>query len=805
MSLEIVISDASGTRILGEQDLPLNIGTSSESAIRIPGPVAQSYAAQIGVLDGRAFVQVPGQGDVTVNGESVTSTRWLTEGDELLVAGVGLGWEMTADRLTITVDYRNLDFATTPPELEATASGADDVITPVRTRAGRVSAAAPSSGKRRKYVVYGLLAALFSAALYVFTAVTVVIEADQSNAEITLPGSWLTPGSDGRYLLWPGAYDVLIEAPGFYPYEERLVIESGGRAEFELQLKELPGRVMITTSPAADGEVWVDGQPAGSLPGKEIVLARGSYELRIKTSRFLEYVAMLEVAGRDQQQTVEAELIPNWADVKITSNPAGAEIVNSDKVLGETPATVELIAGNQQVELRKPGYKTAQGVVSIVAGQAIELPLFELEEAGGFLNISSIPSGAAVNMQNRFEGNTPLELEVAKGRSYQIMLSKAGYQTARRTVEVVDGVPVPVRVNLQPRMGRLTITAVPADASLYVDGKLVGNASRDLELIALPHRLEVRKEGFESWSTQVTPKPGLPQRLEVRLLTPQQAVVAAIPTTIKTVQGQVMRLVEPGEFMLGAPRREQGRRPNEVRKSVRLTRWFYISQQEVSNRAFREFSPQHTSGAEKYRELAADNHPAVMLSWEEAAAYCNWLSDKEGLTRAYIKESGKLVLADPPTQGYRLPTEAEWAWVARYNAGGGERKYPWGAGMPPPKDSGNFADSSAVDVASNTLSSYTDSYPVTSPVGTFPPNPIGIYDLGGNVAEWMNDRYSVAAGSGATLIDPVGPAEGQYHVIRGSSWRQSSISELRLAYRDFGDRGRLDVGFRIARYAAPPE
>jgi formylglycine-generating enzyme required for sulfatase activity len=73
------------------------------------------------------------------------------------------------------------------------------------------------------------------------------------------------------------------------------------------------------------------------------------------------------------------------------------------------------------------------------------------------------------------------------------------------------------------------------------------------------------------------------------------------------------------------------------------------------------------------------------------------------------------------------------------------------------------------------------------------------------VAEWVNDRYSVAAGSGAKLIDPVGPGEGQYHVIRGSSWRQSSISELRLAYRDFGDRGRLDVGFRIARYAAKPD
>jgi formylglycine-generating enzyme required for sulfatase activity len=805
LSLEIVISDASGTRVLGEQDLPLNIGTASESAIRVPGVVEHGYVAQIGMLDGRAFVQVPGQGEVTVNGENVTSIRWLQEGDELLVAGIGISWSITAERLTVDVDYRNVDYETIPPELGDGLQGDAEIITPVRSRTTKTQAPEVSASKQGRYLVYGLLAFLISAALYMFTAVTVVIEADQEHADISLPGSWLTPGGDGRYLLWPGEYAVLVEAPGFYPYEEALVVESGGRAEFNLKLKELPGRIVVEASPAAEGELWIDGQSAGLLPGTELLLDQGSYELRIKTPRFLEYIAMIEVAGRDQLQTIEAVLVPNWADATVMSEPVGAEIVVADEVLGVTPATVELIAGNRQVELRKPGYKIARRVVSVIAGQTTELPVFNLQEAGGFLQISSKPAGAAVNMQKKFEGNTPLELEVAKGRSYQITLSKAGYQTATRTVEVVDGTPVPVQVTLQPKMGKLSIVAEPADASLYVDGRLVGSASRDLDLIALPHRLEVRKEGFETWAAQVTPKPGLPQRLEVRLLTPQQAVIAAIPTTIKTVQGQALRLIEPGEFMLGAPRREQGRRPNEVRKSVQLTRWFYIGLQEVSNREFREFRSQHTSGAEKYRELAADNHPVVMLSWEDAAAYCNWLSDKEGLERAYIKEAGKFVLVDPLSTGYRLPTEAEWVWVARYNAGGGERKYPWGSGMPPPDDAGNYADRAAMDVATNTISSYNDSYPVTAPVGSFPPSPLGIYDLGGNVAEWVNDRYSVAAGSGARLIDPVGPGEGQYHVIRGSSWRQSSISELRLAYRDFGDRGRLDVGFRIARYAAKPD
>src|SRR5690606_8717121 len=112
----------------------------------------------------------------------------------------------------------------------------------------------------------------------------------------------------------------------------------------------------------------------------------------------------------------------------------------------------------------------------------------------------------------------------------------------------------------------------------------------------------------------------------------------------------------------------------------------------------------------------------------------------------------------------------------------------------------NFADRSARGFVANVLAGYDDGWPTTAPVGQFTPNAIGLFDLGGNVAEWVNDRYTVWPAGGSEAVDPVGPADGQYHVIRGSGWRHSSISELRFSYRDFGDAGRLDVGFRVARY-----
>ena len=84
-------------------------------------------------------------------------------------------------------------------------------------------------------------------------------------------------------------------------------------------------------------------------------------------------------------------------------------------------------------------------------------------------------------------------------------------------------------------------------------------------------------------------------------------------------------------------------------------------------------------------------------------------------------------------------------------------------------------------------------------MGTFQPNAHGLYDLGGNVAEWTQDWYEIP--SQQTVKDHLGPSTGEYKVIRGASWMHGTITELRLSFRDYGMEGRNDVGFRIARYA----
>ena len=129
-------------------------------------------------------------------------------------------------------------------------------------------------------------------------------------------------------------------------------------------------------------------------------------------------------------------------------------------------------------------------------------------------------------------------------------------------------------------------------------------------------------------------------------------------------------------------------------------------------------------------------------------------------------------------------------------------KYPWGNEFPPTSPSANYADTSAKKLLPDYIENYNDGYPVTAPALKFKANDLGLYDLGGNVAEWSHDFYTIYTyNTNKADIDPSGPPAGKHHVVKGSSWKSASMSKLRLAYRDYSDGKRPDLGFRICRYA----
>ncbi len=184
----------------------------------------------------------------------------------------------------------------------------------------------------------------------------------------------------------------------------------------------------------------------------------------------------------------------------------------------------------------------------------------------------------------------------------------------------------------------------------------------------------------------------------------------------------------------------------------------------------------------KPRPLAEYNHPVIHVSWLDAAHYCNWRSQKEGYAPYYLIDKENRVGYQSLSNGYRLPSEAQWEFAARGGPGGIAQNYIYSGG--------NGLD---------TLGWYEDnSSGQTQPVAQKAPNLLGLYDMSGNVWEWCDDWF--ASYSPEAQTNPIYLQGGDFRVLRGGSW-DSFAPSCRVAVRELDDPDdRYSViGFRLSR------
>jgi sulfatase modifying factor 1 len=259
--------------------------------------------------------------------------------------------------------------------------------------------------------------------------------------------------------------------------------------------------------------------------------------------------------------------------------------------------------------------------------------------------------------------------------------------------------------------------------------------------------------------------------------------------------------VEGGEFTMGSPATELNRAADEVPHRVRLND-FYISRYEVTVAEFRQFveATGYVTDAEKnavvplflqawlprktnlnwrysvsgrQRRISEDYHPVFLVSWNDAVAYCRWLSKKTG-------------------RHYRLPTEAEWEYACRAGT-----TTAFSAGYNITTDEANYDGN--YPYAYNRKGVYRGN---TVPVDGFAANSWGLYNMSGNVAEWCSDWYSDSyyqtCNQLGVVTNPTGPSEGTNRVIRGGSWNDDA-RYCRSADRNdsMPDYRYINVGFRV--------
>jgi formylglycine-generating enzyme required for sulfatase activity len=239
----------------------------------------------------------------------------------------------------------------------------------------------------------------------------------------------------------------------------------------------------------------------------------------------------------------------------------------------------------------------------------------------------------------------------------------------------------------------------------------------------------------------------------------------------KNSLGMTLVLIPAGAFMMGSPDSgidaEENERPLH---KVRITKPFWLGKYEVTVGQFRKFIEESDYRRSEWRNAfdgQTDEHPVVNVSWDDAVAFCQWLSKRED-------------------KSYRLPTEAEWEYACR---AGTTTRWSFGDNE---GDLGEYAwyeDNSAEK---------------THPVGQKQTNAWGLYDMHGNVWEWCADWYAKDYHSKSPTNDPAGPSSRTHRVLRGGSWddcawncrsarRFDLLSDSRIPY----------IGFRVARTLYP--
>ncbi len=690
---------------------------------------------------------------------------------------------------------------------------------------------------------------------YLSLARSVALSGEPASAVVSVQGLF-APRIGSHWLLIPGAHRVHAQATGYKPFDAQITVTNDTLQAHTIRLTPLPGRLTITLSPVTQASVWVDGEVAGKAPGTLATIEAGAREVLVEAPRYLPFLTQLQVRGQGQEETLAVKLLPAWADLTVSSQPTGAQVSVDGKLLGATPLSAELLHGERKLTLTRPGYKPWSRVLKVLPGHAVDIADVTLSKADGWLEIVTDPRGAAVTVDGRYRGESPVKLQVAPDAAHRVTAMKAGYEPQSASTQVASDDTTDVTLQLVPELAVINLITQPVDAELMLDGKPAGNATQRLNLPTFEHEIVVRRAGYATYRTLITPRKGVDKHLRITLKTAAQmadelapppsepAPSYPAPTPSAPDAGQapsdkppplseaeqqaalvmaqtvppaalealaagdrLARRSAPAPASAGQLRTSLGQSLLRVnggevvmpgRPPVRLARPFYLATREVTNAQYQRYLAHHLAEAAEGQEANNAQLPVVLVSWEAAAQYCNWLSRLDALPVFYQIKYGRVLGIHPEAMGYRLPTEAEWDWATALSPAGNPQEYPWGTGFPPPAHSGNFADRAASATQNQVLDGYDDGFATAAPVGSFPPNAQGFYDLAGNVAEWIHDTFAPTPAAG---LDPLGPPMAAQHVVRGSSWAQADRAKLRALARSAGVGGRPDLGFRLARYA----
>ncbi len=770
------------------------------------------------------------------NNEIIEKSVWLKSGDKIQINNKIIHYVVNGDIIKISVYDKPAAITTVdndiiltppveklnPPDTPHTdATDAELIAEAVQKKENQIVEKPPEKIKKG-FIIFSAII-LMIMLFFVLFSQTVKISIKPEPDKIHLSGILPAIKIAEQYLLISGDYQLRAEKKDYKTIIKNITIDSDNN-KFEYVMQEKPGLITFDIIPDTDNTLIIDNNLIGEyVKQRQYEINSGEHIISVSNKKYKAFKKTIQVEGKNRQQQFIFKLQPNWGYVKISSETENVTLQiiadnNKNELLYNERLTdnnkLELLSGDYTLLVIKDRYKESIQKFTINTLQTTTIELSALEPEDAIIKLSSEPVGAYIRIDEKYMGKTPQTVIVAANEVHEIEVSLSGYKILKKQLLLQPEEISEQNYKLNELKGIIFISVSPAQAKLYIDGRQQKKTSGKFDIGGNNHVITVKARGYKTQTKKINAAQ-YSKNISFNLLplNKTQSVKKVISGTGKGKKAvvknrnysnhiaQKMLLIKPASFVMGSRKNEAGRGSNEYEHRVKLDYSYFLSDKEVTNKQFRQFKAAHNSGMSSGQSLDRKEQPVVNISWNEAAEFANWLSKKEGLQPFYKKLNGNMLPVNLKARinGYRLPFEAEWSLAAR---GLNRQKYPWSGGFPPVIVSGNFADESARNYVANIIEGYNDKHGVAAPVGSYKKNAAGFYDLGGNVSEWCQDYYSPYSGfsTGKITLNPTGPEKGSHKVVRDSSWRDASKTELRLAYRSYSKKKAKDIGFRLARY-----
>ncbi len=476
--------------------------------------------------------------------------------------------------------------------------------------------------------------------------------------------------------------------------------------------------LVVLDSEPSNALVRVDGKAAGRTPLK-LVLVPGSYRLQVRHELYIHSNESITLAfGETLKKTVVLE--PGVGTLTLLSNPRGAWVeVDGRRLAAATPTSVTLATGEHRVEMGLAERHGFSELVALKVGQTKQV-IAELNiDPHGSVNISTKPVGGRITFLETDIVYSP-GVRIPIG-SYRIRIAMVGYVSQDINYRVRYG-ENHHHVVLEREFGVLALRVDPSDAQVSVtypdvDGKTMLRMPQapQMRIPVGPVNVRVRAMGKRSVVRNITlTRAGKTMRIGLEKMNVQ--IGRQFRDALQDGgQGPLVIIVPPGKFVMGDA---DGARSERPARTVVLTEPFAVTVNEITMAEYLAFARATGKSLHDRMDLGRLDYPVRRVYWSDAELYSQWLSQQTG-------------------ESYKLPTETQWEYIAR---AGSQSDYYFGDDVDELCRHANFADKSTGqkfrlwDVAD-----CDDGFETLAPVGSFAPNPFGLYDIYGTVSEWVLD------------------------------------------------------------------